>query len=49
MNARFRKAYYGYDYYEMLFTVVTFLTNGPFVVIDCAQQNESIKSTTLDV
>jgi len=49
MYARFRKAYYGYDCYETLLTVVTFLTNGPFVVIDCARQNESIKSATVDV
>jgi len=37
MHARFRKAYYGYDCYETLLTVVTFLTNGLFVVIDCAR------------
>jgi len=39
-----RKAYYGYNCYETLHTVVTFLTNGPFVIID-AQQNESIENT----
>ncbi|XP_011865787.1 PREDICTED: uncharacterized protein LOC105560892 [Vollenhovia emeryi] len=49
MYARFRKAYYGYNCYETLCTVTTFLTNGPFVVIDCARQNESIKSATVDV
>jgi len=49
MYAHFRKAYYGYDCYETLLTVITFLTNGPFVVIDCSRQNESIKSTTVDV
>jgi len=49
MYARFRKAYYGYDCYEMLLTVITFLTNGPFVLIDCSRQNESIKNTTVDV
>jgi len=49
MYARFRKAYYGYDCYETLLTVITFLTNGPFVVIDCSRQNESIKSITVDV
>jgi len=46
MYARFRKAYYGYDCYK---TLLTFLMNGPFVVIDCARQNESIKSATVDV
>jgi len=39
MYARFRKVYYGYDCCETLLTVVTFLTNGPFVVIDCSRQN----------
>jgi len=37
MYARFDKAYYGYDCYETLLTVVTFLTNDPFVVIDSAR------------
>jgi len=49
MYAHFRKAYYEYDCYETLLTVVTFLTNGLFVVIDCAPQNESIKSATVNV
>ncbi|XP_011865812.1 PREDICTED: uncharacterized protein LOC105560908, partial [Vollenhovia emeryi] len=49
MYARFRKTYYGYDCYETLCTVTTFLTNGPFVVIDCARLNESIKSATVDI
>jgi len=48
MYARFRKAYYGYNCYEMLFTVITFLTSGPFMVID-SRQNESIKCATVDV
>ena len=49
MYARFRKAYYGYDSFDTLCTVVTFLTKGPFVVIDCSRQNESVKSATVDV
>jgi len=49
MYARFRKAYYEYNCYETLLTVITFLTNGPFVVIDCSRQNESIKRATVDV
>ncbi|XP_024889411.1 uncharacterized protein LOC112465877 [Temnothorax curvispinosus] len=48
MYARFRKAYYGCDF-DTLCTVVTFLTKGPFVVIDCSRQNESVKSATVDV
>jgi len=46
MYARFHKAYYGYGCYETLLTVITFLTNGSFVVIDCLRQNEFIKSAT---
>lgn len=49
MYARFRKSYYGYDCYETLLTVSAFITKGPFVVIDCSRQNESIKSGTMDV
>jgi len=49
MYAHFRKAYYGYDCYETLLIVIMFLTNGPFVIIDCSRQNESIKSATVDV
>lgn len=49
MYARFRKAYYGYDCYETLCTVYTFLDKGPFVVIDCSRQNESVKSATVDI
>jgi len=33
----------------MLLTVVTFLMNGSFVVIDCMRQNESIKNAAIDV
>jgi hypothetical protein len=49
MYQRFHKAYYGRDCYNMLLNVLTFLRNGPFVVIDCLRQNESIKSATVDV
>jgi len=30
-------------------TFTTFLHNGPFVIIDCSRQNESVKSGTVDV
>jgi len=30
-------------------TFTTFLRNGPFVIIDCSRQNESVKSDTVDV
>jgi len=49
MYAHFHKAYYRYDCYETLVIVVTFLTNGPLVVIDYSRQNESIKNATVDV
>ncbi|XP_043262524.1 uncharacterized protein LOC122403218 [Colletes gigas] len=49
MYARFRKAYYGYDCYETHCSRDNFSLHGPFVVIDCSRQNESIKSATVDV
>ncbi|XP_039303450.1 uncharacterized protein LOC120359324 [Solenopsis invicta] len=49
MYQRFRKSYYGRDCYDTLLNVVTFLQRGPFTVIDCSRQNESIKSATVDV
>ena len=49
MYQRFRKSYYGRDCYDTLLNVVTFLQKGPFAVIDCSRQNESIKSATVDV
>ncbi|XP_070168325.1 uncharacterized protein [Polyergus mexicanus] len=46
---RFCKKYYGYEYLEPSLTVTQFLRNGPFVIIDCSRQNESVKSATVDV
>ncbi|XP_070167753.1 uncharacterized protein [Polyergus mexicanus] len=46
---RFCKNYYGYEYLEPSLTVTQFLQNGPFVIIDCSRQNESVKSATVDV
>ncbi|XP_071640856.1 uncharacterized protein [Temnothorax longispinosus] len=34
--ARFRKAYYGHDRYDTFLNLSTFLTLGPFVIIDCS-------------
>ncbi|XP_071650020.1 uncharacterized protein [Temnothorax longispinosus] len=48
MYARFCKGY-GYKYLEPSLTVSTFLRNGPFVIIDCSRQNESVKNVTVDV
>ncbi|KYN29107.1 hypothetical protein ALC57_01470 [Trachymyrmex cornetzi] len=49
MYARFRKAYYGIDCFETLLNVLSFTEKGPFAVIDCSRQNESVKSATVDV
>ncbi|XP_024872501.1 uncharacterized protein LOC112455044 [Temnothorax curvispinosus] len=49
MYARFCKCYYGYEYLEPSLIVSTFLRNGPFVIIDCSRQNESVKNATVDV
>ncbi|RLU21673.1 hypothetical protein DMN91_006049 [Ooceraea biroi] len=49
MYSRFRRAYYGCDCAEAFLTTTNFLFRGPFVVIDCSRQNESIKSATVDV
>ncbi|XP_036142928.1 uncharacterized protein LOC118645611 [Monomorium pharaonis] len=46
---RFCKTYYGYDYLEPNQTVANFRQKGPFVIIDCSRQNESVKSATVDV
>ncbi|XP_036147179.1 uncharacterized protein LOC118647079 [Monomorium pharaonis] len=45
----FCKNYYGYDYLEPNQSVTMFRHNGPFVIIDCSRQSESIKSATVDV
>ncbi|KYN09254.1 hypothetical protein ALC57_18634 [Trachymyrmex cornetzi] len=47
--ARFRRAYYGNDCFETLLNVLSFIEEGPFVVIDCSRQNESVKGATVDV
>ncbi|RLU26805.1 hypothetical protein DMN91_000602 [Ooceraea biroi] len=49
MYSRFRKAYYGCDCDETFLTTINFLIRGPFVVIDCSRQKESIKSATVNV
>ncbi|KYN15058.1 hypothetical protein ALC57_12721 [Trachymyrmex cornetzi] len=47
--SRFRRAYYEIDCFETLLNVLSFTRGGPFVVIDCSRQNESVKSATVDV
>nr|XP_012217212.1 PREDICTED: uncharacterized protein LOC105669049 [Linepithema humile] len=47
MYTRFRKTYYGCD--NTYLDIDEFLKAGPFVVIDCSRQNDSIKSVTVDV
>ena len=49
MYVRFRRAYHGIDCFETLLNVLSFIEKGPFVIIDCSRQNESVKSATVDV
>ena len=49
LYTRFCKDYYGYEYLEPSFIFMAFLCNGPFVIIDYSQQNESVNSGTVDV
>ncbi|XP_011068651.1 PREDICTED: uncharacterized protein LOC105154670 [Acromyrmex echinatior] len=49
LYVRFCKIYYGYEYLKPSLIFTTFLRDGPFVIIDCSRQNESIKSGTIDV
>ncbi|XP_014478524.1 PREDICTED: uncharacterized protein LOC106746433 [Dinoponera quadriceps] len=49
MYKRFRTSYYGCSSDDVWLTTDDFLRRGPFVVIDCSRQNESIKSATVDV
>ncbi|XP_076548225.1 uncharacterized protein LOC143306063 [Osmia lignaria lignaria] len=53
MYAKFRKSYYGAMCSNgddgALYDKILFFGYGPFVVIDCSHQNESIKSATIDV
>ena len=34
---------------ETLLNVLSFIEKGPFTVIDCSRQNESVKSITIDI
>jgi len=47
MYARFRKAYYRIDCFEILLNVFSFIEKESFAVIDCSR-NESIKSAIVD-
>ncbi|XP_014486939.1 PREDICTED: uncharacterized protein LOC106750845 [Dinoponera quadriceps] len=49
MYKRFRTSYYRCSSDDVWLTTDDFLRRGPFVVIDCSRQNESIKSATVDV
>lgn len=53
MYSRFKSSYYNNGYSDNLasplLTIEEFLEKGPFIVIDCARQNEAIKSGTVDV
>lgn len=49
MYSRFIRSYYVQENVEPSLNVMNFLLYGPFVVIDCSRQNESIKNATVDV
>ncbi|XP_025995439.2 uncharacterized protein LOC113004940, partial [Solenopsis invicta] len=49
MYTRFCRAYLGYENLQPSLSITEFLYNGPFTVIDCCRQSESIKSATIDV
>ncbi|RLU25247.1 hypothetical protein DMN91_003340 [Ooceraea biroi] len=49
MYARFYKSYYRGNYDEVLLPIDKFGFCGPFVVIDCSRQSESVKTATVDV
>lgn len=48
MYARFQNSYYGKNNSPLL-SPEQFKTNAPIVVIDCSKQNESVKSSTVDI
>ncbi|XP_011859290.1 PREDICTED: uncharacterized protein LOC105556789 [Vollenhovia emeryi] len=47
--SRFWKSYFGNGVLMPGLTTGNFLEQGPFVIIDCSRQNESVKSATVDV
>ncbi|EZA51848.1 hypothetical protein DMN91_008125 [Ooceraea biroi] len=49
MYSRFPRAYYNCSRAGPYLSPVNFVLQGPFVVIDCLRQNESVKSATVDV
>lgn len=49
MFVNFRKTYYANDVREVALSPVEFIVHGPFTVIDCSRQNESVKSATVDI
>ncbi|EZA52058.1 hypothetical protein X777_09193 [Ooceraea biroi] len=49
MYARFYKSYYGGNHDEVFLPIDRFGFCGPFAVIDCSRQSESVKTATVDV
>ncbi|XP_011858672.1 PREDICTED: uncharacterized protein LOC105556200 [Vollenhovia emeryi] len=49
MYAKFQRSYYGRKLDDAYLNVQSFITSGPFVVIDCSRQNETVKSATVDI
>lgn len=48
MYARFQSSYYGKNNTPLL-PPNKFITQAPIIVIDCSKQNESVKSSTVDI
>ncbi|XP_011870154.1 PREDICTED: uncharacterized protein LOC105563290 [Vollenhovia emeryi] len=49
MYAKFQRSYYGRKLDDAYLNVKSFITSGPFVVIDCSRQNEAVKSAIVDI
>lgn len=49
MYARFQQSYYQKESSEPCLSINEFLTKAPLVVIDCSQQNETLKSGSVDI
>lgn len=47
MYVKFQESYYSHN--ETLLYTANFPLYGPFIIIDCSRQNESLKSATVDI
>lgn len=49
MYSRFQESYYNTNPSQPLFTKLQFKKYAPIIVVDCSKQNESLKSTSIDI